>query len=171
MPVKQLVKEADLPFALRDYVANFVYVGVLAYLLEIELDEIKAALDWNFAGKQKPIDMNYNMAMAAYDWAKENLTNDQPFRAERMSGYNEGKVMVDGNQAAALGRHLQWRRSRVLVSDHALVEPGRKDRRVRAQVAHAIPNRARRPMPSSRPRTSWRPSAWLSAPVGRAHGP
>ena len=103
IPVKQLIKEADLPFALRDYVANFAYVGVLAYLLEIELDEIHAALEWNFAGKQKPIDMNYNMAMAAYDWAKENLTNDQPFRAERMSGYNEGKVMVNGNQAAALG--------------------------------------------------------------------
>ncbi len=45
IPVKQLVKEADLPFALRDYVANFAYVGALAYLLEIDLEEIHAALD------------------------------------------------------------------------------------------------------------------------------
>ena len=48
MPVKEFVKEADLPFSLRDYVANMVYVGFLAYLLNIELDEIKAALDLEF---------------------------------------------------------------------------------------------------------------------------
>ena len=103
IPVKQLVKDADLPFSLRDYVANFSYVGTLAYLLGIDMDEIKAALEWNFDGKKKPVDMNFGMAQAAYDWSSENLTNDQPFRVERMSGYNEGKIMVDGNTAAALG--------------------------------------------------------------------
>src|SRR6185503_20247520 len=36
MPVKDLVKAADLPFNLKDYVANMVYVGYVAYLLEIE---------------------------------------------------------------------------------------------------------------------------------------
>ncbi len=48
MPVKEMVKEADLPFNLRDYVANMVYVGFVAYLLELDMDEIKAALEWNF---------------------------------------------------------------------------------------------------------------------------
>ena len=33
MPVGQLVKEANLPFELHDYIANMVYVGVLARLL------------------------------------------------------------------------------------------------------------------------------------------
>lgn len=103
MPVKQLVKAADLPFALRDYVANMIYVGAAAYLLEIEMDEIKAALDWNFKGKPKPIAMNWEMVQRAYDWAVENLTNDQPFRVKRMSGFNEEKVLVDGNASAALG--------------------------------------------------------------------
>jgi 2-oxoglutarate ferredoxin oxidoreductase subunit alpha len=106
MPVKALVKAANLPFALRDYVANFVYVGVLAYLLGIEMDEIEAALDWNywnFDGKRKPIDLNFNMTKAAYEWAGETLENEQPYRVERMSGFNDGKVMIDGNTAAALG--------------------------------------------------------------------
>ncbi len=103
VPVKDLVKAADLPHSLRDYVANFAYVGTLAYLLEIELDEVRAALDWNFAGKSKPIDLNYGMTKAAYDYAVEKLSNDQPYRVERMRGHNEGKVMVDGNTAAALG--------------------------------------------------------------------
>jgi len=103
MPIKELVKAADLPFALRDYIANMIYVGVVACLLEIEMDEIKAALEWNFQGKPKPIAMNWSMVQAAYQWATDNLTNDQPYRVERMSGFNEGKVMIDGNTAAGLG--------------------------------------------------------------------
>ena len=103
MPVTKLVKEVNPPSSLKGYVANFVYVGVLARLLEIEMEEIEAGLDWNFGGKKKPIEMNLTMAKAAYDWAAENLENNQPFRAARMSGFNEGKIMVDGNTAAALG--------------------------------------------------------------------
>ena len=103
MPVKDLVKDADLPFNLKDYVANMAYVGFLTYLLGIELDEVKAALDWNFGGKKKPIELNFGMVMRAYDWAKANIANDQPFRVARMTGHNEDKILVDGNTAAALG--------------------------------------------------------------------
>jgi 2-oxoglutarate ferredoxin oxidoreductase subunit alpha len=103
MPVKNLVKAADLPFALKDYVANMVYVGVAAYLLEIEMDEIRAAVEWNFKGKPKPIAMNWNMIEAAYNWAVENLANEQPYRVARLSGFNEGKVLIDGNTAAGIG--------------------------------------------------------------------
>lgn len=103
MPVKELVKGADLPFALRDYVANMVYVGVAAHLLQIEMDEIRAALEWNFKGKPKPIAMNWDMVQRSYNWAVENLINNQPYRVSRMSGYNEGKVLIDGNSAAGLG--------------------------------------------------------------------
>lgn len=103
MPIKELVKAADLPFALRDYVANMAYVGVAAHLLEIEMDEIRAALEWNFKGKPKPIAMNWEMVQAAYKWAVENLVNDQPYRVSRMSGFTEGKMLVDGNTAAGIG--------------------------------------------------------------------
>ncbi|MCC6168146.1 MAG: 2-oxoacid:acceptor oxidoreductase subunit alpha [Caldilineaceae bacterium] len=103
MPVKDLVKEANLPFNLKDYIANMVYVGFLAYLLNIELGEIHAALEWNFGGKRKPIELNYDMVMRGYNWAGQNVVNAQPFRVERMTGFNEGKVLVDGNTAAALG--------------------------------------------------------------------
>jgi 2-oxoglutarate ferredoxin oxidoreductase subunit alpha len=103
MPVRELVKAANLPFNLQKYVANMVYVGIAAYLLDIDMNEIKEALAWNFGGKTKPIELNGGMVSRAYDWAKENLTNDQPYRVQRMSGYNEGTLLVDGNTAAALG--------------------------------------------------------------------
>ncbi|MBV7328272.1 2-oxoacid:acceptor oxidoreductase subunit alpha [Chloroflexi bacterium TSY] len=103
MPVKDLVKAANLPNTLKNYVANFVYVGVLAYLLQIDLWEIEAALEWNFGGKTKPIQMNLGMAKSAYDWAADSIVNDQPYRVEKMSGFNEGKLLIDGNSSAALG--------------------------------------------------------------------
>lgn len=103
MPVRSLVKQANLPQSLRSYVANFVYVGVLAYLLEIDMDEIRDALGWQFGGKEKPIAMNYDMAQAAFDWASYEIPNNQPYRVERMSGFNEDKILVDGNASAAIG--------------------------------------------------------------------
>ena len=103
IPVRELVKAAALPYNLQRYVGNMVYVGVAAFLLEIELDELKSALDWNFGGKTKPIQLNWSMLMSAYEWAAAKLTNDQPFRCRRMTGFNEGKVLVDGNTAAGLG--------------------------------------------------------------------
>ena len=103
MPVKELVKAADLPYALQKYVGNMIYVGVVAHLLEIEPAELKDALVWNFKGKTKPIEMNWNMLNAAYEWAKTNIVNDQPYRVQRTSGFNEGKMLIDGNSAAALG--------------------------------------------------------------------
>ena len=103
MPVKDLIKEADLPYNLRDYVANMVYVGILAHLLELDMDEVRAALEWSFGGRPKPMALNLNMVMAAYNWAAANLVNDQPYRARHMTGHNEDKIIVDGNTAAALG--------------------------------------------------------------------
>jgi 2-oxoglutarate ferredoxin oxidoreductase subunit alpha len=37
------------------------------------------------------------------NWASANLTNDQPYRVSRMTGFNEGTLLVDGNTASRLG--------------------------------------------------------------------
>lgn len=103
MPVRELIKAANLPYNLQKYVGNMIYVGVAAYLLEIEMDELHEALIWNFGGKPKPIEMNWNMLLSAFNWAQENIVNDQPYRCRRMTGFNEGKVLIDGNTAAGLG--------------------------------------------------------------------
>jgi 2-oxoglutarate ferredoxin oxidoreductase subunit alpha len=103
MPVKELVKSADLPFNLKDYVANMIYVGYLTFVLDIEMDEIKAALEWNFGGKRKAIDLNFDMVERGYNHARDNVINTQPYRVERMTGFNEGKILIDGNTAAGLG--------------------------------------------------------------------
>jgi len=102
MPVKKLIKEAEVPNNLRDYVANMVYVGVVAQMLGIELETIYQALDFHFKGKKAPIDSNFKVIQAAAQWAADNLTKQDAYRVERMNA-TEGYIMADGNTAAAIG--------------------------------------------------------------------
>lgn len=102
IPVRDLVKSADVPASLRDYVANMVYVGALAALLEIDLDEIEGALDFHFASKRKPIDMNMGVVRAAYDYAMDHLPKADPYRVAPMDE-TSGMILLDGNSAGALG--------------------------------------------------------------------
>ena len=102
MPVKKLVKDAEVPPSLRDYISNMVYVGVLSYLLGIDLELIHQALVFQFKGRQKPIDQNYQVVEAAYLWSKENIVKKDRYVAEKMNG-TDGCIMTDGNIAGALG--------------------------------------------------------------------
>ena len=102
MPVKRLVKEANPPQALRDYMANMVYVGVVAEMLGIDFDQIYQALDHHFKGKKRAIDLNFGIIKAAALWASENLEKRDGYQVKAMTG-TEGYIMVDGNTAGALG--------------------------------------------------------------------
>lgn len=103
MPVKDIVKkDPNVSGHLRDLVGNMVYVGVLAQMLGIDLEKISAALTFHFKGKQKPIDLNFNVIKAAAEWAKTNLEKKDPYFIEPMDK-TSGLIMADGNTAAAIG--------------------------------------------------------------------
>jgi 2-oxoglutarate/2-oxoacid ferredoxin oxidoreductase subunit alpha len=102
MPVQKLVRESGAPANLKDYIANMVYVGVLAEIMGIDLGKIKQALEFHFKGRAKPVDLNFGVVQAGADWAKQNLEKQDPYRLEPMSG-TDGYILTDGNTAAALG--------------------------------------------------------------------
>jgi 2-oxoglutarate ferredoxin oxidoreductase subunit alpha len=103
MPVKQIVRgDPSIPNDFRDLVGNMVYVGVLSQMLGLDLETIHAALSFHFKGKQKPIDMNFNIVKASAEWAKANLEKKDPFYLEPMNK-TDGLIMADGNTAAAIG--------------------------------------------------------------------
>lgn len=102
MPVKKIMKESEVPLKLRDYISNMVYVGVLAFILDISPEAIQKALDMHFKGKKNAIDPNWNAVEAAYAWAKENLVKEDVYRVEPMQA-TKGYIMTDGNTAGALG--------------------------------------------------------------------
>jgi 2-oxoglutarate ferredoxin oxidoreductase subunit alpha len=79
-----------------------VYVGALAHLLGIGVDDIEAALLFHFKGKRKPVESNMKVVRAALDWSAANLNKQDPYRVERLN-LTDGLIMIDGNTAGALG--------------------------------------------------------------------
>lgn len=102
LPVRKIVRGEDVPRSLTTYVANMVYVGALAYLLEIDLEAIHQALEFHFGGKEKPVSLNYQMVESTVEYCRENLVKRDPFRVEPMDK-TKGLKLINGNEAAALG--------------------------------------------------------------------
>ncbi len=87
---------------LRKLVKNMVYVGVVAKLISLDMKAVEIALRRQFAKKQKAADLNWAAVEAGYNYASESLTKQDPFVLERMHA-TDGKIIIDGNAAAALG--------------------------------------------------------------------
>ncbi len=102
MPVKKIIRDFNVPSNLRDYTSNMVYVGVVAYLLGIDMQKLCQALEFHFKGKQKAIDLNYGVVDAGYQHAQKTFSPQNRYRVEQMDK-TAGLIMTDGNTAAALG--------------------------------------------------------------------
>jgi 2-oxoglutarate ferredoxin oxidoreductase subunit alpha len=102
MPVRKILKEANVTPALREYIANMVYVGVLCSILKIEINLIQDALNYHFKGNERAVDSNFSVVKMAFDWAEENLEKMDRYVTAKMNG-TDGYIMTDGNTAAALG--------------------------------------------------------------------
>ncbi len=102
VPVNDFVQDAGTKGKLRDYIANMVYVGALAQLLNIPLDSIEEALNFHFGKRQKLVDSNMAVVRAAHAWAGDNLDKRDPFAVAPMAE-TDGLIMMTGNEAAALG--------------------------------------------------------------------
>lgn len=102
MPVKKIVREADVAAGIRDYLANMVYVGVVAQILNIDLKKIYQAIDFHFKGKKSAVDVNFSIVKKSAEWAAENLVKRDPYSVREMPELHD-YIMSDGNTAAALG--------------------------------------------------------------------
>src|SRR5215470_17320160 len=102
VPFDKLVVPVCPEDKLRKLVKNMIYVGVVAQLLDIDMAEVEKALRKQFAKKVKAANLNLGAAQAGYDYARANLTKQDPFRIARMDK-TAGKIIIDGNSAAALG--------------------------------------------------------------------
>lgn len=102
MPVKQIIKEQEVQPKMRDYVANMVYVGILAQVLGIPLEHLGSSVEVQFKGKKAAVDANMKIIAAAYQWSAANIHKKDPYQVEPMHK-TDGWVMMDGNTAGALG--------------------------------------------------------------------
>jgi 2-oxoglutarate/2-oxoacid ferredoxin oxidoreductase subunit alpha len=102
VPYDKIVAQVCQEAKLRKLVKNMVYVGVVANLLTIDMNEVEKAIRKQFAKKVKAANLNLAAAQAGFDYAKANLEKRGVFYIERMDK-TAGKIIIDGNSAAALG--------------------------------------------------------------------
>jgi 2-oxoglutarate/2-oxoacid ferredoxin oxidoreductase subunit alpha len=103
VPFDKLVGPVCPEAKLRKLVRNMIYDGVVAWVLSIEMEEMRNALVRQFGKrKAKAADLNWGAAQAGYDFAAKTFTKTDPFRVARMNS-TAGKIIIDGNSACALG--------------------------------------------------------------------
>jgi 2-oxoglutarate ferredoxin oxidoreductase subunit alpha len=86
----------------RILMKNVIYVGVLAALLDLDLEVISELLNETFAKKASLLDANQLAIHMGYKWAQENLQTPLPFCA-KTTDKTKGHIIIDGNTAAGLG--------------------------------------------------------------------
>ena len=101
IPFNKLVEPLVSDAKLRKLVVNMVYVGVVAYVLNIDLAEVEHALQEQLGHKPKALEMNLNAVKAGYDYAAQNLKKAS-FSVQRRDKTGD-KILIEGNQAGALG--------------------------------------------------------------------
>jgi len=168
VPFDKIVADVTKEVKLRRLVRNMVYDGILAELLSIDVNELKAALSKQLGGKAKAIQLNGSALDAGQAYAKQNFTIRHPYRVQRMNK-TEGLVLVEGNEAAAMGclmagvTVVAWYPITPSSSlPEALIKYLKKYRidKTTGQATFA----------GCRRKTKSRPSAWSSVRAGRARG-
>jgi len=102
VPLSRLCNEQFEGVRARILMKNIAYVGVLAALLDIDLDTVTTLLEETFASKQHLIGSNMQAFRLGYDYAMENFVCPLPNKVAKMDG-TKGHIIIDGNTAAGLG--------------------------------------------------------------------
>ena len=102
VPFDTLVKEASPDTRLRKKVINVIYVGVLAWLLDMDLKIITDGIKQQFKGKSKAADINIDAATVGYQWADQTLESKLNHRLE-VRDLTKNKLIIEGNESTALG--------------------------------------------------------------------
>jgi 2-oxoglutarate ferredoxin oxidoreductase subunit alpha len=102
VPLSGLCNEHFDGVRARILMKNIAYVGVLAALLEIDLEVIDGLLHETFAKKPQLVDSNLEAIRMGYDYAQEHFDCPLPIRVAPLD-LTRDQIMIDGNTAAALG--------------------------------------------------------------------
>lgn len=102
LPVDELVESCGYSSNLNVYLANMVYVGVLAFLINIDVGYLESSLDHHFGGKKSAIEPNFNVIKTSFAWAEKKIKIRSRFQLKPLNKTKD-KIMIDGNTAAAMG--------------------------------------------------------------------
>ncbi|HLU07003.1 MAG TPA: 2-oxoacid:acceptor oxidoreductase subunit alpha [Woeseiaceae bacterium] len=102
VPLSKMCNEHFEGARARILMKNIAYVGVLAALLEIDLDVITQLLEETFAKKKHLATSNLEAIRLGYDYTMEHFPCPLPTKVAPMDKTKD-HVIIDGNTAAGLG--------------------------------------------------------------------
>ena len=102
VPLARLCNENFNGVRTRILMKNICYAGVLAALLDLDLERIRELLAETYAKKPQLVDSNMKAIQLGYDYARQNFACPLPLHVEKLD-QTAGHIMIDGNTAAALG--------------------------------------------------------------------
>src|ERR1700716_1037555 len=103
VPFSQLAKTRIDNDKLRKQLLNMLYVGVVARLLDIPLEAIDHGLRRHFQTKPKAVQVNLDAVQVGMEDWDQNMVKQDRSHLKPIKGKTEGLVLIEGNQAVALG--------------------------------------------------------------------
>ncbi len=102
IPIARLVAAEFSDPRQRQLFKNVVYLGALSQLIDIDIAVIEQLIGEQFKSKPKLIEPNLKALAIGRDYVSEHL--EYPLRTRlRRAEKNTGKILISGNDAAALG--------------------------------------------------------------------
>lgn len=102
--VDALASAMEIPEAIANRTRNTLAVAVSTAMLDYPRKYVKEAVEKQWPGRQKIIDLNVESVEQAYTWVDANLDR-QDFEVNlRGAEVTEKRMIVNGNQAVALGK-------------------------------------------------------------------
>jgi len=100
MPMTKMARKINAK--LGKLISNMYYVGALSYLLGIEDWALNRALESQFKGKEKAIQLNLQAINEGKEYAENNWDFECQYRSEKRDK-DPNTFLVEGNEAVALG--------------------------------------------------------------------
>tara|TARA_B100000749_G_scaffold280887_1_gene279885 strand:- start:125915 stop:127714 length:1800 start_codon:yes stop_codon:yes gene_type:complete len=101
---RSLIKGVTDSVKLKKLLVNMIYAGVVAELIGIPEDVIETVVTDQFSSKPGVVESNLKAIATGREYAKENLEpNNFGLKVKPIDNGNEGKILIDGNTATALG--------------------------------------------------------------------
>jgi 2-oxoglutarate ferredoxin oxidoreductase subunit alpha len=103
VPFQELTNQATSQVKLKKYLTNMIYVGILAELLGLDGKVLEATIDGFFNKDADVLEANRKAVEVGRSFVSQHPSlKTFPFRVSALK-QNEGKMLIDGNAAAALG--------------------------------------------------------------------
>jgi 2-oxoglutarate/2-oxoacid ferredoxin oxidoreductase subunit alpha len=102
VPIAQMCAENFAGPRERILLKNIVYAGVLAALIDLDLEIIDRLLEETYRRKSALLQANFRALRLGYDFARASFACPLPIRVEPMDATGD-QILIDGNTAAALG--------------------------------------------------------------------